>query len=340
MRHKLFRSLTLALLIALTAQSFNTRECVAQQPATPDAPIAPPVSQPKSPTQPSTTEQTTPDATDLGSCVVKTANFIDVTNRVQQEIAKHGVENVILVVDIDNTTLAMDQPLGSDQWYNWQYDFIFRNVESEFRVAKDLNELLRIQGILFSLGGMHPPEPEISDLISEVQQTGCCTIVLTSRGPEFRDATERELKRNGYDFSQTALPIIEPTRGQFMPYDKARPNVNGLSREELKTVRDPRPISYSNGIMMTAGQHKGYMLRTLLARSNRNFRAIVFADDHEKHTTRMTDAFSDSPITTACFYYVREQPNVDAFNDADKESIAKKWNDLNTVIQHTFDNSK
>jgi len=336
MQPKLFGSITLALLIATTTQLFGPSTTAAQLPVAPASTDGPT----KSLMQQNAKEPLQNDAIELGSCIVKTANFADVTNRVKQEIAKHGAQNVLLVVDIDNTTLAMDQPLGSDQWYNWQYDFIFRNAESEFRVAKDLNELLRIQGILFTLGGMHPPEPEQPKLLTDVQQTGCSTIVLTSRGPTFRDATERELKRNGYDFSQTALTINEPTRGQFMPYDKARPNINGLSQAELKALRDPRSISYSSGIMMTAGQHKGYMLRTLLARSNRNFRAIVFADDHEKHTTRMTDAFSDLPITTACFHYVREQPNVDSFNEADKESVAKKWSDLDSSIRNAFESSK
>lgn len=90
---------------------------------------------------------------------------------------------------------------------------------------------------------------------------------------------------------------------------------------------------------MTAGQHKGFMLKTLLARSPRNFRAIVFADDHEKHTTRMTAAFADSPITTACFHYVREQPNVKAFNESNKEAIAKQWGKLNGSIQEAFNAS-
>ena len=164
--------------------------------------------------------------------------------------------------------------------------------------------------------------------------------MLTSRGPEFRSATERELKRNGYDFSDSALEVIEPIRGSFLPYDKERPNTNGLSKKELSTLRKPRLVSYSNGIMMSAGQHKGYMLRTLLARSQRTFRTVVFVDDHKKHTTRMTDAFRDSGITTACFNYDRELGNVRAFQESDKEVVSKKWKTLNEAITKAFDDSK
>ena len=312
MQRNCYRSILFALLICAYALLSGMSAALAQRVATPTP------SQTESPKDETKIASADEAGAVLESCDVKTENFIDIANRVKAEIAQHGAENVLLVVDIDNTTLAMEQPLGSDQWYNWQYDFIFRDAESPFRVAKDLNELLQIQGVLFALGKMRPPESELPSMIAELQNANCCTIVLTSRGPEFRSATERELKRNGYDFQNSALEIIEPTRERFMPYDKARPNTNGLSQQELNTLRDPRPISYSSGIMMTAGQHKGFMLRTLLARSKRNFRAIVFVDDHAKHTTRMTAAFVDSPITTACFHYVREQPNVDAFNEGDK----------------------
>ena len=283
---------------------------------------------------------TKPAPSALESSETETANFSDVFERVQQEVAAHGAENVLVAVDIDNTTLAMSQPLGSDQWYNWQYNFIFKDIQSPHRLATDLDELLRIQGVLFMLGKMQPPEPKLPDFIEKIQQQGCCLIALTSRGPEFRPATERELKRNGYEFDSSALEVLEPLRGSFLPYDKARPNTNGLSKEELNSLREPRPISYSSGIMMTAGQHKGYMLRNLLARSQRTFRAIVFVDDHKKHTTRMTNGFRDSGITTACFHYVREQENVEAFQKSDKNPVTKKWKDLNAAITKAFDDFK
>ena len=330
MRLKFFMTAVFGLLIG--ANLFQSpRQIAAQPPATLPAPTAP-ATQADSTAIPAKPQI----AAFVESSEIETANFSDVFQRVQQEVAAHGAQNVLLVVDIDNTTLAMTQPLGSDQWYNWQYNFIFRDIQSPHRVAADLDELLRIQGVLFTLSKMRPPEPELPDFIKKIQQLGCCSIVLTSRGPEFRPATERELKRNGYDFSGSALDVLELMRGSFLPYDKARPNTNGLSKEELASLRDPRPVSYSSGIMMSAGQHKGYMLRNLLARSKRTFRTVVFVDDHKKHTTRMTEAFRDSGMTTACFNYVREQKNVEAFKASDKELVTKKWKVLQKAIAETF----
>ena len=277
MRFNLFTPLVFALLTGATLV-LSLHRVAAQQPATSPAPAAS-KTQSDSDTIPQQSEGSALESCEDRDCKISQMFF----ERVQQEVAAHSAENVLLVVDIDNTTLAMSQPLGSDQWYNWQYNFIFKDIQSPHRVAADLDELLRIQGILFTLGKMQPPEPEIPDFVKQIQQLGCCSIILTSRGPEFRAATERELKRNGYDFSNSALQINEPTRGSFLPYDKARPNTNGLSKAELDSLRVPRLVSYANGVMMSAGQHKGYMLRTLLARSQRTFsQCPFFVDDHRK----------------------------------------------------------
>ena len=202
--HAIQRSLTTVVfgLLIGTNLILSPHRVAAQQPATLPAPPA---------KQTATDSETIPEqqgAPSLESSEVETANFSDVFERVQQEVAAHGAENVLLVVDIDNTTLAMSQPLGSDQWYHWQYNFIFKDIQSPDRVATDLDELLRIQGVLFALGKMRPPEPEIPGFIKKIQHEGCLSIVLTSRGPEFRPATERELKRNGYDFRSSALEVL------------------------------------------------------------------------------------------------------------------------------------
>lgn len=282
------------------------------------------------------TKDSDSDKCSLPSCIVDTSEFADVVKRVQEESQVHGAEKVLLVVDVDNTTLAMNQPLGSDQWYNWQYNFIYQQIESPHRVARDLDELLDIQGTLFALGKMRPPQPDLPTMVRQLQDSGCSTVVLTSRGPEFRDATERELDRNGYDFRESAPIIFEPVRGSFLPYDKDVADVDGLTAEELATLRDPRPVSYGNGIYMTAGQHKGFMLRTLLARTDREFKAIVFVDDHDKHTQRMSEAFKNSGITTACFHYTREQPAVDDFDKSDKEAVSNQWRSLKSVLSEIF----
>ncbi|WP_160148222.1 DUF2608 domain-containing protein [Rubripirellula obstinata] len=268
---------------------------------------------------------------------VTTADFSRVQQQVNRFVKKHGAEKVLLVVDIDNTLLAMNQDLGSDQWFSWQESLLENDPANKDLVADTFEELLRAQGMLFALSEMHPPEPDLPAMLKQIQASDVTTIVLTSRGPEFRDAAQRELGRNGYDFSLNNLSIREQ-RGNFKPYDFQRPDKHGLSIEIIAALGiKPRDVTYANGIYMTSGQHKGYMLKTLLARTTNkvdtdDFKAIVFADDHPKHVVGMQEAFEDDEIDVATFRYSREDGNVANFNQSSKQHAAYDWKRLHEFI--------
>ncbi len=267
-----------------------------------------------------------------------TSDFSQVNKFVNEAIAKHSAASTLLVVDIDNTLLAMNQDLGSDQWFNWQSDLLSNNPESADLVASDFAGLLSVQGTVFALSGMHPPEPELPRLLRSIQDAGVTTVVLTSRGPEFRNAAERELKNNDYDLARadTVLKIDEVRRGLFKPYVVSKPEHHGLSAEVMAQLGPPRDVSYANGIYMTAGQHKGYMLKTLLARSNRSFKTIVFVDDHGKHTDRMHDSFANDTLDLATFRYGQEDGNVSNFNKSSKKHVVHDWNRLKAYIDQVL----
>ena len=104
----------------------------------------------------------------------------------------------------------------------------------------------------------------------------------------------------------------------------------------------PRLVTYSNGIYLTAGQHKGYMLKTLLARADRgsksvdahaDFAALVFVDDHEKHTNRVHEAFRNSSLDVATFRYSREDGNVEKFKNSTKNHVVRDWNLLKAFTE-------
>lgn len=267
-----------------------------------------------------------------------TSDFSNVKETVLGYLGKYTANEILLVVDIDNTLLAMNQDLGSDQWFNWQEDLLKNDPESPDLVAKAFPDLIEAQGLLFAISGMHPPEPELPAMIKEIQNKGVKTLVLTSRGPSFRDATERELRKNEYDFSSNSFSIREK-RGAFFPFDPEHPGAHGLT-DTVATKLKPRldRVSYSSGIFLTAGQHKGYMLHTLLARrvvekgEPENFKAIIFVDDHLKHTVRMHEAFNGAELDLSTFRYSREDGNVSNFHKSSKKRVAHDWNRLRESI--------
>ena len=73
---------------------------------------------------------------------------------------QYGINNVLLVFDIDNTVLKMNSNFGSDQWWNWQEQGLSEK-KCSYCVAKNFNELLDIQGQIFALAEMSPTEGSI-----------------------------------------------------------------------------------------------------------------------------------------------------------------------------------
>jgi hypothetical protein len=276
------------------------------------------------------------------SHITETDDFADVARAVRDYAERYGPRRVLLVLDIDNTLLAMRQPLGSDQWFEWQRFLIEHQPDSPHAVAGTFEGLLEVQGLLYNLGRMRPTQPDLPVLIARLQGRGIYTLVLTARGDEFRVATERELSRNGFDFAQSALPVRGIPQGLYLPYDLEDPEADGLTRREVAAFRlgAPRPVSYSSGIMMTAGQAKGAMLLSLLHRSVVATEAIVYVDDNIRHVGFVFAAIAGRGHEITAFHYTREDVNVKRFQYGDKGEVTRRWRTLKRVMNEVFETTK
>src|SRR5262245_45146855 len=121
----------------------------------------------------------------LGSEIRSTSDFKEVAAVVDAYAQKYGAENVVLVLDIDNTLMAMNTELGSDQWFEWQKFLLDHEPHSPYLVAEDFKGLLEVQGMLYNIARMHPTQPDLPVIIANLQGKGVKTVVLTSRGPDF-----------------------------------------------------------------------------------------------------------------------------------------------------------
>jgi hypothetical protein len=259
--------------------------------------------------------------------LLATKDFADAAKAVEGYVSKYGAEHVLLVLDIDNTVMSMDSDLGSDHWFEWQNYLLTNEPTSPHLVAKTFPGLLEAQGILYDRGKMHPTQPDEPQLIGNLQKLGAAAILLTSRGPEFQRATERELKRCSYDFAVSALPVHDVPPGAYIPYDPAQPEKSGLTPEEIKKYKlgPSRPVLYANGVFMTAGQHKGMLLLTLLNKSTRDIKAIVYVDDNVRHVGAVFSAAVARNIEVASFQYQHEDVRVQRFQYGDKADMDAEW---------------
>jgi hypothetical protein len=240
--------------------------------------------------------------------LAETDDLAMVTNSALQLSGLYGRDKVLVVFDIDNTLLAMEQGLGSDQWYYWQ-----KALQKEDPCSAQLvNDRFKVQGALYFASAMRPTQPDAAQQVQRLQDAGLKVIALTSRGPDFRLQTFRELRRNEISLWSSALP---PQRGYpdtFLPD-------NGL-----------RPSRYEEGVFMTAGQHKGAMLQALLTKTGTPApTVIVFADDKAENLQDMMEAYEGSGIAVHAWRYSREDDIVAALNG---QEAADQWDAVKPAL--------
>jgi len=258
-----------------------------------------------------------------------TTDFADVEAAAGELFKKHGAKNVLIVLDIDNTLLTMNQDFGGDAWFNWQAALLKSEPKSPQLVAKDFAGLLRVQGILFALSGMRPPENSTPAAVKRLQASGASVMAMTSRGPEFRSATMRVLKQNGYSFGRGA-PYGYP--GTWLP----APADLTIKEQQKYGFIGPRRVSYMDGVFLASGQHKGGLLRMLIHLRKLKYKAILFVDDHAKHTARVTEAWTGRKMELITIRYARMDTQVARFGKSDKQLVSAQWAALKATLGSIF----
>ncbi len=239
----------------------------------------------------------------------ETADLADVTADVLDLVQRAGPDQVLMVYDIDNTLLAMEQGLGSDQWYEWQKDLSKHDQCN----PRNTGNRFAVQGALFAASAMRPTQDDAAQQVKAVQDSGVPVIVVTSRGQDYRLQTFRELRRNGISFSYSAIGSEGGYREPFMPVEGGR-----MSR-------------YEDGVFLTAGQHKGRMLYTLLQKTGTELpKVIVVADDKQKNLDAINETFGPLGVPVHAWRYSAEDANVGSF---DPDKAYAQWQALEAALR-------
>ncbi|MBL7671006.1 MAG: DUF2608 domain-containing protein [Bdellovibrionaceae bacterium] len=246
--------------------------------------------------------------------ILETPNLKSCLTAATQAIGGLTAKQVIYVFDIDNTLLALNQNLGSVQWFRWQQTLINEN-KKENRVADTIDELLSKQGLIYHLSKTRTPEVSTSSEVASLQQQGHIVLYHTSRNPDVRNITERDL------FAHGLLPM-KNTLGTSKGYPG---NFSFLTGPE-----NQRTVSFQNGIYMSAGQDKGIWLKLLFEKTSTSVNHLVFIDDELKNLQNVERAFNDITPMTLC-RYGQVDDVVQEFNQSDKAQEIKLWNELDSV---------
>jgi hypothetical protein len=248
-----------------------------------------------------------------------TSEFSVVRAFINEQVANVGAKNVLVVFDMDNTTMATDSDFGSEHWSLWQHQLI-KNHSTD-KIAANLAQLYTIQGWVLSLSSMHPVENRIPSDIKQWNARGVKTLVMTSRSTNLHDATMREFDGNGFIFSFRGYPETD------LPFNLNNPIDAGITRDELRefNVTSVKPLRFERGVLLTEGQHKGLMLRAVLARARTRFKSIIFIDDRATHLEGIHAAFKAREEVIDTIQYRHQAGHIAAFNDSDKRVVKAQW---------------
>mgnify|MGYP002039480023 CR=1 FL=1 len=254
-----------------------------------------------------------------GAKIEEVTSFNQIAPVVHTLNQQYKPENVLIVSDIDNTLLTNNGGLGGDIWYQWQRGKLALKPSPEQTVSCLFEDVI---GMLYELSPMALTESQVPGLIKQWQAQGNPMMLLTSRSPDYRSPTERELNNKGIDASLTALA---PSGEADVTY-----------RELLA-----REMSYSRGIMMTTGMHKGDMLAWILAKTGREFDAIVFIDDSQHNIDNMHERWQHESVDMRVFHYTHvEAERVETFgqvlNAEQANDLASDYDQLTHTLKAIF----
>jgi len=245
----------------------------------------------------------------------ETADLADVTADTLNLAQIAGKENILVIFDIDNTILAMEQDLGSDQWYEWQ-----KHLSATDKCnPENVGDRFAVQGAVYFASAMRLTQDDGAAQIRAIQDLGVAVIALTSRGLDFQLQTFRELRRHDISFAYSAIGPAGGFDEPFIPVGNGRPSL------------------YEDGVFLTAGQHKGQMLYALLKKTDTRMpAAIVMADDKQKNLDAVKETFSALQVPVHAWRYTGEDENVRQFNPDQADAQWKAVKDALRQIQQVL----
>ncbi|MFT7687972.1 MAG: hypothetical protein ACI9FB_003330 [Candidatus Azotimanducaceae bacterium] len=249
---------------------------------------------------------------------------VDKLNTVKESIEAHikkntekNAESILVIFDIDDTLLKSDSFVGGDTWYNWQRGKTLKST-AEGEVTIDDSDkvacLFSKLGVLYELGTYHATETDAVDIVGDLAKFDL--MALTSRSPDYRGGTERELTRAGFDFDGAHLLA----KSEALAYT-------------LFDGKNTRPVTYQNGIVMSTGLNKGAVLIDLLKKIDKEYASIFFVDDSRKNITDMEKAWRDSSSDMNIFHYTGVDKRI---SPEDVLQAKDSREALNAFIQSAF----
>lgn len=269
---------------------------------------------------------------------IATNNFGQVTALTASILQGVQPQELLVVFDIDNTLLRLREDFGSEHWFMWQRDLVERKLAQLPSVTDSVDNLLTIQSWIYNEYPMEPVDLETPFWIQSLRDQGASVITLTSRSLAVHRTTLREIKRNRILLSNGSDLGFVGEGDSYQPYSLDWPERSGLSKEDIVQFKlgQARPVVFDQGVFLTQGQHKGVMLKTLLARINKRFKAIVFIDDRKSHVEAMNAMAVGIPQDVYSVHYYQSENWTLPFLAGRTQAAQQDWCEFSNRVDRAW----
>jgi hypothetical protein len=188
-------------------------------------------------------------ATSLFAAVKEVTHF--------KELASHVELDTMILLDIDETLITAAQMLGGDIWFESRIKK-YQEEGDDFPIALEraLNEWIAIM----HLTRMELVEPEISTVLSQIQNKGISVMGITARGLALATRTVFQLREHQVDLAKTSP-----------------------RQEDFCFPVQGHTVLYREGILFTSGRSKGEAFFQLCDKLGKTPKRVVAVDDKLSH---------------------------------------------------------
>ncbi|MGE3760412.1 MAG: DUF2608 domain-containing protein [Pseudobdellovibrionaceae bacterium] len=257
-------------------------------------------------------------------------------NRAETLAKKYGAPHVLFASDLDNTLLKTNQDLASEPWFNWQFELLGKPMTDE-RIACDMPDLLHFFHVTISLSRVSPVQEDQAKAIQQMQKAGINTMAITARGDAVASATFAQLQANQIDFSKHNL-AGDGYGAPHIPWNIENPEASGLTAKDVKrwNLKSAMPVLYQRGVLFSDGQNKAALLRTLIHKTKRDIKAVVFWDNDEKNVHRVFDGFNAVNVEVAAIRASHQDTDIQRFNESNKTKVTDDYLALRKVLDGAY----
>lgn len=243
-------------------------------------------------------------------------------------------KTTLLAFDLDDTLITMTQPLGSVGWWDWQANLLKTGNDPEKLFTTEMNQLVRIQNILFQLIKMEVTDDNAIPFLKESVHDGATILGLTARGQEHLSATLMQLKDN--QFTENGNLLFKKYGVQF--------DQSSFVSDGFYCPQFTKEVIYQNGIMFLSGEDKGQALSCIVKNAKQNIKTIIFVDDAKRNIDSVNNAFaSRNDLNVINILFTKENAKEDELQTNttmqtkmmnDWKYIKKSLNDV--IVQSNF----